>query len=223
MKKIQSSLNNRFYIHYKQTLCFDLLLKQNIENILQIPRLDKIVLNTTSKLIKTDKKNIIPGLVALELLSGQKQKTTSAHKSISGFKLRENQLIGCKVTLRGETMFNFLEKLVTIILPRIRHFKPIDVSVFDGKGNLNLGLSSLLIVPELENHFEYFVSLGGININLITTSCYCLQSEKKKIKDASLCKQKPIGSFFSIKDEKYFDKKASLLLTGFGLPGLQKP
>jgi large subunit ribosomal protein L5 len=213
MKKIQSSVNNRFYIHYKQTVCHDLLLKQNIENILQIPKLEKIILNTTSKVIKADKKNIIPGLVALELLSGQKQKTTAAHKSISGFKLRENQLIGCKVTLRGETMFHFLEKLVTIILPRIRHFKPIDVNIFDGKGNLSLGLSPLLIVPELESHFEYFAFIRGININLITTASCCLQSSKFGL----------LQSNELIKDPaKQIDKKASLLLTGFQLPAIQQ-
>ena len=155
MKKTQSSIANRFYTHYKETICYDLLLKQNIENILDILKLEKIILNTTSKVIVSDKKNIIPGLVALELFSGQNQKITSAHKSISGFKLRENQVIGCKVTLRGETMFNFFEKLVTIILPRIRHFSAIDLNFFDGKGNLSLGLSPILIVPEVGSHFDY--------------------------------------------------------------------
>lgn len=170
MRKTQSSINNRFYTHYKETISYDLILKKNIENILEIPKLEKIILNTTSKVIAHDKKYIIPGLIALEIISGQKQKTTAAHKSISGFKLRENQIIGCKVDLRGELMFHFLEKLITIVLPRIRNFRGIFFKFFDGKGNLNLGLSSLLIFPELENYFEYFEFIRGINITLVTSN-----------------------------------------------------
>ncbi len=170
MKKTQSSINNRFYTHYKQTISYDLILKKNIENIFEIPKLEKIILNTTSKVIVHDKKYIIPGLIALEIISGQKQKTTAAHKSISGFKLRENQIIGCKVDLRGELMFHFLEKLITIVLPRVRNFRGIFFKFFDGKGNLNLGLSSLLIFPELENYFEYFEFIRGINITLVTSN-----------------------------------------------------
>ena len=170
MRKTQSSINNRFYTHYKETISYDLILKKNIENILEIPKLEKIILNTTSKVIAHDKKYIIPGLIALEIISGQKQKTTAAHKSISGFKLRENQIIGCKVDLRGELMFHFLEKLITIVLPRVRNFRGIFFKFFDGKGNLNLGLSSLLIFPELENYFEYFEFIRGINITLVTSN-----------------------------------------------------
>ena len=170
MKKTQSSINNRFYTHYKQTISHDFILKKNIENIFEIPKLEKIILNTTSKVIVHDKKYIIPGLIALEIISGQKQKTTAAHKSISGFKLRENQIIGCKVDLRGELMFHFLEKLITIVLPRIRNFRGIFFKFFDGKANLNLGLSSLLIFPELENYFEYFEFIRGINITLVTSN-----------------------------------------------------
>jgi len=215
MIKTQSPLTNRFYIHYKQTISYDLLLKQNIENILEIFKLEKIILNTTSKVIVSDKKNIIPGLVALELFSGQNQKITSATKSISGFKLRENQVIGCKVTLRGQTMFNFLEKLVTIILPRIRHFNGIDLNLFDGKGNLSLGLSSLLIFPELESYFEYFENIRGINISLITNAClsekHDLSQNNIRFLTLSLLENNKV-----IKEK--IDKKAALLLTGFQLP-----
>jgi large subunit ribosomal protein L5 len=235
MKKTQSPLTNRFYIHYKETICYDLLLKQNIENILEIFKLEKIILNTTSKVIVSDKKNIIPGLVALELFSGQNQKITSATKSISGFKLRESQVIGCKVTLRGETMFNFFEKLVTIILPRIRHFNAIDLNLFDGKGNLSLGLSSLLIVPELENYFEYFESIRGINISLIT-SLNNKQSSLQNYTPVALPVTARVGyqanhyvtpSTLSLLQnnkeiKQKIDKKAALLLTGFQLPVIQE-
>lgn len=224
MKKTQSPLTNRFYIHYKETICYDLLLKQNIENILEIFKLEKIILNTTSTVIVSDKKNIIPGLVALELLSGQNQKITSATKSISGFKLRENQVIGCKVTLRGETMFNFFEKLVTIILPRIRHFNAIDLNLFDGKGNLSLGLSSLLIVPELESYFEYFESIRGINISLVTN--VGLSDKQSSSQNVALGYESSQnitpGTLSLLQNNKAIkqkiDKKAALLLTGFQLP-----
>ena len=160
----------------------------------------------------------------MELFSGQNQKITSATKSISGFKLRENQVIGCKVTLRGEAMFNFLEKLVTIILPRIRHFSAIDLNLFDGKGNLSLGLSSLLIVPELESYFEYFESIRGINISLITN---VHSSDKQSLlQNTTLgCKANqyltPLTLSLSQNNKaikQKIDKKAALLLTGFQLP-----
>ena len=226
MKKTQSSIANRFYTHYKETICYDLLLKQNIENILDILKLEKIILNTTSKVIVSDKKNIIPGLVALELFSGQNQKITSAHKSISGFKLRENQVIGCKVTLRGETMFNFFEKLVTIILPRIRHFSAIDLNFFDGKGNLSLGLSPILIVPEVESYFEYFESIRGINISLITSaslSDYFCAPQSVNLQTKRYLNS-PILSLLQNNKQinQKIDKKAALLLTGFQLPIIQQ-
>ena len=221
MKKTQSSITNRFYTHYKETLCYDLLLKQNIGNQLEIFKLNKIILNTTSKVVVSDKKNILPGLVALELLSGQNQKITSAHKSISGFKLRENQVIGCKVTLRGETMFNFFEKLVTIILPRIRHFNAIDLNLFDGKGNLSLGLSPILIVPELESYFEYFECIRGINISLITNASL---KKKKSFSQSGLFENDYLKSstFSLLQNNKQINKKAALLLSGFQFPVVEK-
>ena len=237
MRKTQSSINNRFYTHYKETISYDLILKKNIENILEIPKLEKIILNTTSKVIVYDKKYIIPGLIALEIISGQKQKTTAAHKSISGFKLRENQIIGCKVDLRGELMFHFLEKLITIVLPRVRNFRGIFFKFFDGKGNLNLGLSSLLIFPELENYFEYFEFIRGINITLVTSNNKLkpnfflnrttLQNfETNKIISNNLKHKKTktytsnsVVKNFSNQNNKQFiqNKNSSLLLTSFKL------
>ena len=157
----------------------------------------------------------------MELLSGQNQKITSAYKSISGFKLRENQVIGCKVTLRGETMFNFFEKLVTIILPRIRHFNAIDLNLFDGKGNLSLGLSPILIVPELESYFEYFECIRGINISLITSASL---KKETSFSQSSLFKNDYFKSptFSLLQNNKQINKKAALLLTGFKLPIIEK-
>ena len=237
MKKTESSINNRFYVHYKETISYDLILKKNIENLLEIPKLKKIILNTTSKVIVYDKKYIIPGLVALEIISGQKQKITSAHKSISGFKLRENQIIGCKVDLRGELMFHFLEKLITVVLPRVRNFRGIFFKFFDGNGNLNLGLSSLLIFPELENYFEYFEFIRGINITLVTSNNKLkpnfflnrtmLQNfETNKIISNNLKHKKTktytsnsvVKSFLNENNKQFIqNKNSSLLLTSFKL------
>lgn len=237
MKKTESSINNRFYIHYKETISYDLILKKNIENLLEIPKLKKIILNTTSKVIVYDKKYIIPGLVALEIISGQKQKITSAHKSISGFKLRENQIIGCKVDLRGELMFHFLEKLITIVLPRVRNFRGIFFKFFDGNGNLNLGLSSLLIFPELENYFEYFEFIRGINITLVTsnnklkpnfflnrTTLQNFETNKiisnnlKYKKTKTYTSNSVVKSFLNENNKQFIqNKNSSLLLTSFKL------
>ena len=217
MINTNSSINNRLYTHYKKTICYDLLLKQNIGSLLEITQLEKIVLNTTSKIIVSDKKNIIPGLIALQLFSGQHQKVTSAHKSIAGFKLRENQVIGCKVSLRGEKMFNFLEKLITIILPRIRQFSKISFNNFDGKGNISLGLSPILIAPELESYFEYFECLGGINISLITSGLKSVKhtsNTKLSFPVKALIKSENLNK--SLKHK--IDEKAALLFTGFQLP-----
>ena len=114
-------------------------------------------------------------------------------------------------------MFNFLEKLITIILPRIRHFRSIDFNVFDGKGNVSLGLSPLLIVPELESYFEYFECIRGINITLVITASYC--SSNYKLKHSLPIKNRSLGpQFFKSK----MDQKTSLLLTGLQLPVMPK-
>jgi large subunit ribosomal protein L5 len=171
-RKEFSSQNNKFstesiyYEHYKRILCPDMLLKQKMNSITELPKIDKIILTTTSKKLVNDKKTILPGLAALELISGQKLKWTLANKSIAAFKLRKNQLIGCKVTLRKKQMYSFLEKLVIILLPRVRDYN--GFHKIQNIQNYSLGLSNLLISPELENHFEYFEFFNGITISFVT-------------------------------------------------------
>jgi large subunit ribosomal protein L5 len=159
---------HRLATHYKQIICQDLLLKYSFNNIMEIPQLSKIVCSTTSKTIVHDKKYIVPGFVALEMISGQKLKYTSAKKSIATFKLRKKELLGCKVTLRNHAMYNFLQKFITIIIPRLRDTYKIGVQHLDNNANINIGIDNLLIFPELENHFEYFEYLSGINISIVT-------------------------------------------------------
>lgn len=161
---------NRYKKYYQQIICQDLLLKQNYKTIMELPSLQKIVLNTTSKLYTTDKKNILPALMAMELLSGQKAKLTSAKKSIASFKIRENQIIGCKTTLRHLSMYLFFEKLLTVVLPRVRDFSSVQIKNLDNHGNFSLGITNLLIFPEIENYFELFDVIRGLNINIIISA-----------------------------------------------------
>ena len=118
-------------------------------------------------------------------------------------------------------MFNFFEKLVTIILPRVRHFNAIDLNLFDGKGNLSLGLSPILIVPELESYFEYFECIRGINISLITNASF---KKKKSFSQSELFKNYYLKSptFSLLQNNKQINKKAGLLLSGFQLPVVEK-
>jgi len=108
--------------YYKKVVAYDLLLKQNYTSIMQLPRLDKLVVNTTSKIYINDKKYIIFTLAALELISGQKPQLTYARKSIANFKVRQDQIIGCRVSLRENLMYTFLDKLSKIVFPRLRDY-----------------------------------------------------------------------------------------------------
>jgi large subunit ribosomal protein L5 len=155
---------------YRKIICSDLILKQNYTNIMELPSIHKIVLNTSSKLYVLDKKNIIPALAALELITGQQAKMTYAKKSIASFKIRQHQLLGCQVTLQNQRMYFFLEKFFSVVLPRIRDFSGIPVLGIRRNTTFSLGITQLMIFPELENHFEIFQFLRGININLVIFS-----------------------------------------------------
>lgn len=163
---------DRFESYYNSIICQDLILKNNYMNIFEIPKLSKIVINTTSNLYSNDKKNIIPIFLALELITGQKPKFTSAKKSIASFKIRKNQIIGCKVSLRKKKLYNFLNIFSTIVLPKLRNFQGFSKKSMDSFENFSLGFNGLLLFPHLENHFEYFQNIPGVNINFCTNkSC----------------------------------------------------
>lgn len=151
--------------YYQQIICQDLLLKQNYRNVMELPSVNKIILNITSSLFVQDKKYIIPALVALEFITGQKIKSTSAKKSIASFKIRKNQFLGCKLTLRNQYMYNFLFKFVQIIAPRIRDFSGIVTKNLNKSScYFTVGFKNLMIFPELENHFELFEVSKGLNL-----------------------------------------------------------
>lgn len=135
---------------------------------LQVPRLEKIVLNMGVGDAIADSKYLEAAVKELEVIAGQKPVITKAKKSIAGFKLREGNKIGCKVTLRGENMYNFLEKLVKIALPRVRDFRGISKGSFDGRGNYTLGIKEQLVFPEVE--YDNVIKTRGLDVVIVTTA-----------------------------------------------------
>ncbi len=161
--------------YYRDIISQDLIYKQNYHNIMELPKIQKLVINSTSKLFTEDRKNITSTLFGLEIICGQKLKISSAKKSIAGFKIREGQTIGCKVTLRKHSISYFLDKYRLVILPRFGNFTGCNVKSFDKDGNYTIGLNDLLLFPELEAQFELFEKLAGIDLSFVM--CKRKQSE----------------------------------------------
>ena len=159
---------NRLKEKYEKTIVSDLMSKHNYKNVMEVPKLEKIVVNIGCGDATTNSKLLEAAMRDLELITGQKPVATKAKKSIAGFKLREGQAIGCKVTLRGENMYNFLDKLISITLPRVRDFRGISNKAFDGRGNYTLGLTEQLIFPEIE--YDDVVKVRGMDIVFVTTA-----------------------------------------------------
>lgn len=137
-------------------------------NPMSLPRLEKIVLNMGVGSAKEDKKHLEDAADALTQITGQKAVITKARQSIAGFKLREGQAIGCKVTLRGARMFEFLDRLLNLALPRVRDFRGVSPKAFDGRGNYSLGLTEYLVFPELNP--DKFTRSQGMNIVFVTST-----------------------------------------------------
>ena len=142
--------------------------KHNYKSVMEVPKLSKIVINMGVGDATTNSKLLDAALKDLEVISGQKPVVTKAKKSIAGFKVREGQSIGCKVTLRDENMYNFLDKLISIGLPRVRDFRGVSPKAFDGRGNYTLGIKEQLIFSEIE--FDNVVKVRGMDIVLVTTA-----------------------------------------------------
>ena len=139
-----------------------------LANIMQVPRLEKIVINMgVGK--ATQQPSLLEGAVKdLEAITGQKALVTRAKKSIAGFKLRENNAIGCKVTLRGDRMWEFLDRLVALAIPRIRDFRGLPANAFDGRGNYTFGVTEQLIFPEID--YDQIDTTRGMDITIVTTA-----------------------------------------------------
>ncbi|MCW5598156.1 50S ribosomal protein L5 [Nitrosomonas sp.] len=153
---------------YNQSVKQQLMQQFKYKSIMEVPRITKITLNMGVGDATSDKKKIENAISDLEKISGQKPVTTRARKSIAAFKVREGYPIGCKVTLRGKRMFEFLDRLINVAIPRIRDFRGISGKGFDGRGNYNLGIKEQIIFPEIE--YEKIDVLRGMNITLTTTA-----------------------------------------------------
>ena len=158
----------RLQEYYKSTVVPDLLKQFGYTSVMQVPRITKVTLNMGVGEAVGDKKILEHALGDLTKIAGQKPVTTVARKSIAGFKIREGYPIGCMVTLRGPRMFEFLDRLVTIAMPRIRDFRGIQGKGFDGRGNYNLGVKEQIIFPEIE--YDKIDALRGLNISITTTA-----------------------------------------------------
>ncbi len=159
---------NRLKEKYDNEIVPSLKEKFNYTSVMQVPKLNKIVVNIGCGDASHNSKLLEAALNDLTLITGQKPVVTKAHKSIAGFKIREGQAIGCKVTLRGEAMYNFLDKLISISLPRVRDFRGLSSKAFDGRGNYTIGIKEQLVFPEIE--FDNVVKVRGLDIVLVTTA-----------------------------------------------------
>ena len=142
--------------------------KFNYKNVMQIPKMDKIVVNMGVGEAKDNAKVLESAVSDMQLITGQKPVITKAKKSIANFKIREGMNIGCKVTLRGEKMYDFMDRLINLALPRVRDFRGVNPNAFDGRGNYALGIREQLIFPEIE--YDKIDKVRGMDIIFVTTA-----------------------------------------------------
>lgn len=159
---------SRFQTLYHETIVPELLKKFGYKTVMQVPRITKITLNMGVGEAVNDKKLVDNAVGDLTKIAGQKPAITRTRKAIANFKIRENMPIGCMVTLRGERMYDFLDRLVTIAFPRVRDFRGVSGRAFDGRGNYNIGLREQIIFPEIE--YDKIDAVRGLNISITTTA-----------------------------------------------------
>ncbi|HBC69107.1 MAG: 50S ribosomal protein L5 [Duodenibacillus sp.] len=159
---------SRFQTLYRDTIVAELTKKFGYKTIMQVPRITKITLNMGVGEAVNDKKMVDNAVADMTKIAGQKPAITRTRKAIANFKIRENMPIGCMVTLRGERMYDFLDRLVTIAFPRVRDFRGVSGRAFDGRGNYNIGLKEQIIFPEIE--YDKIDAIRGMNISITTTA-----------------------------------------------------
>jgi len=158
----------RFQEIYRDKVAPALVEKFGYKSVMEVPRITKITLNMGVSEAVADKKVMDHAVGDLTKIAGQKPVVTKARKAIAGFKIREQQAIGCMVTLRGAKMYEFLDRFVTVALPRVRDFRGISGKAFDGRGNYNIGVKEQIIFPEIE--YDKVDALRGLNISITTTA-----------------------------------------------------
>ncbi|MCC7080372.1 MAG: 50S ribosomal protein L5 [Burkholderiales bacterium] len=158
----------RLQDHYRETVVKQLTEQFGYRSVMEVPRIQKITLNMGVGEAVADKKVMDNALADMTKIAGQKPVVTKARKSIAVFKIRTGYPIGCKVTLRGKRMYEFLDRLVTVAIPRIRDFRGIPARSFDGRGNFNMGVREQIIFPEIE--YDKIDAIRGMNITITTTA-----------------------------------------------------
>ena len=158
----------RLYSFYKDKVAKDLMKQFGYKSIMEVPRIEKITLNMGVGEAVADKKVMEFAVGDMQKIAGQKPVVTMSKKSIAGFKIREGYPVGCKVTLRKDRMYEFLDRLISVAIPRIRDFRGISGKSFDGRGNYNMGVKEQIIFPEIE--YEKIDALRGMNITITTSA-----------------------------------------------------
>ena len=153
---------------YKDSVVAELAKQFNYNSVMQVPRIDKITLNMGLGEAVADKKVLENATAEMQAIAGQKPIVTVARKSVAGFKIREGYPIGCKVTLRGERMWEFLERLISIAIPRVRDFRGLNPKSFDGRGNYSMGVREQIIFPEID--FDKVDKVRGMDITITTSA-----------------------------------------------------
>ena len=158
----------RLAAHYREKVVPDLMQKHGYKTVMQVPRIQKITINMGVGETTTDKKVLDAAVADMTKIAGQKPVVTKSRKSIANFKIRANFPVGCMVTLRGARMYEFLDRLVNVAMPRIRDFRGVSNRAFDGRGNYNLGFKEQIIFPEID--YDKIDMLRGMNIAITTTA-----------------------------------------------------
>jgi large subunit ribosomal protein L5 len=158
----------RLAVHYREKVVPDLMQKHGYKTVMQVPRIKKITINMGVGETTSDKKVLDAALADMTKIAGQKPVVTKSRKSIANFKIRANFPVGCMVTLRGARMYEFLDRLVNVAMPRIRDFRGVSNRAFDGRGNYNLGFKEQIIFPEID--YDKIDMLRGMNIAITTTA-----------------------------------------------------
>ena len=159
---------SRLKEQYQNEIVDALIKKFGYKNIMEVPKLDKVVINMGVGEAKDNHKLLESAIADLEKITGQKVVVTKAKKSVANFKIREGMAIGCKVTLRGEKMYEFVDRLINLALPRVRDFRGVNPNAFDGRGNYALGIKEQLIFPEIE--YDKIDKVRGMDIIFVTTA-----------------------------------------------------
>ncbi|KAB1434431.1 50S ribosomal protein L5 [Candidatus Galacturonibacter soehngenii] len=159
---------SRLKEEYKNEIVEAMTKKFGYKNVMQVPKIEKIVINMGVGEAKDNAKLLDAAVKDLEIITGQKVVLTRAKKSVANFKIREGMPIGCKVTLRGEKMYEFLDRLVNLALPRVRDFRGVNPNAFDGRGNYSLGIKEQLIFPEIE--YDKVDKVRGMDVIFVTTA-----------------------------------------------------